>query len=143
MKHHKLKEYEIYNYDNNTLIEGFAHYMETYCDDNDNDNDNNYFSIIRKLRLVVDTGINYYGWSYKKAFNYMLKYLPYNKNDIIKEIDRYICMPSQGLCYLIGKIEIIKMRNKFLKEKKGSIKDFHHKLLINGTVSFLTLHKNR
>jgi uncharacterized protein (DUF885 family) len=143
MKHHKLKEYEIYNYNNNTLIEGFAHYMETYYDDNDNDNDNNYFSIIRKLRLVVDTGINYYGWSYKKAFNYMLKYLPYNKNDIIKEIDRYICMPSQGLCYLIGKIEIIKMRDKFLKEKKGSIKDFHHKLLINGTVSFLTLHKNR
>jgi uncharacterized protein (DUF885 family) len=140
MQHYKLEKYQIYGYNNNTFIEGFAHYMETYCEDYDDDND---YSILRKLRLVVDTGINYYGWTYEKAFNYMDKYLPNRRNDLINEIDRYICMPSQGLCYLIGKIEIIKMRDKFLKEKKGSIKDFHHKLLINGTVSFLTLHKNR
>ena len=50
-------------------------------------------------------------------------------------------MPTQGLCYYIGKIEIIRMRDEFLKEKKGTIKDFHHKLLINGAVSFITLHK--
>ena len=140
MKHYKLKPYQTYGYNNNTLIEGFAHYMEIYCEDYDENNDNDY-SILRKLRLVVDTGINYYGWSYERAFNYMNKYLPNRKNDVINEIERYICMPTQALCYYIGKIEIIKMRDKFLKEKKGTIKDFHHKLLINGTVSFITLHK--
>ena len=138
MKYYKLQNYQIYGYNNNTLIEGFAHYMETYCEDYD---DNNDLSILRKLRLVVDTGINYYGWTYEKAFNYMNKYLPHKRNDLINEINRYICMPSQSLCYLIGKQEIIKMRDKFLKEKRGTIKDFHHKLLIHGTVSFLTLHK--
>ena len=138
MKYYKLKDYQIYGYNNNTLIEGFAHYMEIYCEDYDNNND---YSILRKIRLVVDTGINYYGWTYENAFNYMIKYLPNRRNDIINEINRYICMPSQSLCYLIGKQEIIKMRDKFLKEKRGTIKDFHHKLLINGTVSFLTLHK--
>ena len=138
MKYYKLKDYQIYGYNNNTLIEGFAHYMETYCEDYD---DNNDYSILRKIRLVVDTGINYYGWTYEKAFNYMSKYLLHRRNDIINEIDRYICMPSQALCYLIGKQEIIKMRDKFLRKKRGTIKDFHHKLLINGTVSFLTLHK--
>jgi uncharacterized protein (DUF885 family) len=112
--------------------------METYCEDYD---DNNDYSILRKLRLVVDTGINYYGWTYEKALNYMESYLPDRRKDIMNEIDRYICMPSQALCYLLGKMEIIKMRNKFLKKKRGSIKDFHHKLLINGTVSFLTLKK--
>jgi uncharacterized protein (DUF885 family) len=138
MKYYKLKDYQIYGYNNNTLIEGFAHYMETYCEDYD---DNNDYSILRKIRLVVDTGINYYGWTYEKAFNYISKYLQHRRNDIINEIDRYICMPSQSLCYLMGKQEIIKMRDKFLKEKRGTIKDFHHKLLINGNVSFLTLHK--
>jgi uncharacterized protein (DUF885 family) len=138
MKYHKLEKYQIYGYNNETLIEGFAHYMETYCEDYD---DNNDYSILRKLRLVVDTGINYYGWTYEKALNYMESYLPDRRKDIMNEIDRYICNPSQGLCYLLGKLKIIKMRNKFLKEKKGSIKDFHHKLLINGTVSFLTLKK--
>ena len=69
----------------------------------------------------------------------MNKYLPHRRNDIINEINRYICMTSQALFYLIGKQEIIKMRDKFLKEKRGTIKDFHHKLLINGTVSITFL----
>jgi uncharacterized protein (DUF885 family) len=138
MKYYKLEYYQIYGYNNNTLIEGFAHYMETYCEDY---NDNNDLSILRKLRLVVETGINYYGWTHEKAFNYMNKYLPHRSNDILNEIERYICMPTQALCYVIGKLEIIKMRDKFLKEKRGTIKDFHHKLLINGTVSFITLDK--
>jgi uncharacterized protein (DUF885 family) len=139
LKHYKCEKYKLYGYENDALVEGFAHYMEIYCDDYD-ENTNDY-SILRKLRLVVDTGINYYGWSYEKAFNYMIKYLPNRRSEIINEINRYICEPSQALCYLIGKIEIIRMRDNFLKEKKGTIKDFHHKLLINGMMSFISLHK--
>ena len=30
--------------------------------------------MIRALRLVVDTGIHYYGWSYEKTINYYKKY---------------------------------------------------------------------
>lgn len=138
MKYYKIEKYKIYGFNNITLIEGFAHYIEDYLDDN---NENNYYSILRIVRLIVDTGINYYGWTYKKAFNFMLKYFPNNTDDIINEIDRYICMPGQSLCYVIGKLEIIKMRDKFLKSNKGNIKDFHHNLLINGTCSFKTIQK--
>jgi uncharacterized protein (DUF885 family) len=137
MKYYKLPKYKIYGYNNISLIEGFAHYMEMYCEDYDDIN--NEYSLLRKMRLVVDTGINYYGWSYKKALDYMTKYRPDKNEDNINEIDRYICMPAQSLCYVIGKYEIIKMRDNFIKNKKGSIKDFHHKLLINGTVSFTFL----
>ncbi len=123
--------------------EGFAHYMEIYCDNNDNNNDNdNDLSILRKLRLVVDTGINYYGWTYEKAYNYMHKYLPHRKDNNINEIERYICKPTQSLCYLIGKQEIIKMRDKFLKEKRGTIKDFHHKLLFKSHLLFSIIEDN-
>jgi uncharacterized protein (DUF885 family) len=59
----------------------------------------------------------------------------------MSDIDRYICDPSQAFCYVIGKLEIIKMRNKFIKSKKGNIKDFHQLLLINGTCSFKTIQK--
>ena len=84
----------------------------------------------------------YYNWSYKKTFNFMLRYLPSNTKDIISEIDRYICLPGQALCYVIGKLEIISMRNKFLKQNKNlTIKDFHEKLLINGTCSLSTIKK--
>jgi hypothetical protein len=76
MKFYKLPKYKYYKYFNTALVEGFAFYMETYCDDYD---DNNEFSLLRKIRLVVDTGINYYGWTYKKAYDFMKYYLP-NKN---------------------------------------------------------------
>jgi uncharacterized protein (DUF885 family) len=140
MKYHKLKTYQIYGYNNLTFIEGFAHYMEIYCDENCDDD--NYYSKLRKIRLVADTGINYYDWSYKKTFNFMKKYLSNNTKDIINEIDRYICNPGQALCYVIGKLEIIKMRDRYLKENKTkTIKDFHERLLINGTCSLYTIKK--
>jgi uncharacterized protein (DUF885 family) len=120
------------------MIEGFAHYMEIYNENKDDD----YYTILRKVRLVADTGINYYNWSYKKTYNFMKKYLPNNTDDIINEIDRYICIPSQALCYTIGKMEIIKLRDAYLKKYKNeTIKDFHHKLLINGTCSLSTIKK--
>lgn len=138
LKHYNINYYKIYGYNNNAFVEGFAHYMEIYCHDYD---DNNEYSLLRKARLVVDTGINYYGWSYKKAFNFMLKYMPKRKKDIHNEILRYICMPAQSLGYNLGKREIIKLRDKYLKKNKGTIKDFHHNLLINGITSFVYLKK--
>jgi len=139
MQEYKLEKYQIYGYDNLALIEGFAHYMEIYIPNYDDSS--NEYTILRKVRLVVDTGINYYGWTYKKALNFMNKYLPKREKDNINEISRYISMPTQALCYTLGKYEIIRLRDKFLAEKKGTIKDFHHKLLINGAVSFIYLEK--
>jgi len=141
MKHHKLKDYQIYGYENLAMIEGFAHYMEIYNENNLSETDD-YYTILRKIRLVADTGINYYNWSYKKTYNFMIKHLPNNTEDIISEIDRYICLPSQALCYVVGKLEIIKLRDAFLEKHKDlTIKDFHHRLLINGTCSLATIKK--
>jgi uncharacterized protein (DUF885 family) len=137
MKFYKLPKYKYYKYFNTALVEGFAFYMETYCDDYD---DNNEFSLLRKIRLVVDTGINYYGWTYKKAYDFMKYYLPNKKSDIKNEIERYICIPSQALSYMIGKLHILKLRDDYLK-KGGNIKDFHHLLLIEGLASFKTIDK--
>ena len=138
MEHFKVPKFKRFDYSNVALVEGFAHYMEIYCENYDDDN--NSFSLLRKLRLVVDTGINYYGWTYKQAFDYLNKYLPNKKTDNINEVDRYICNPGQALSYLIGKLHIIKLRDAYL-EKGGNIKDFHHKLLMEGLASFITIDK--
>jgi uncharacterized protein (DUF885 family) len=135
MKFHKLPKYKYYKYFNTALAEGFAFYMEIYCDNYD---DNNDMSIMRKLRLVVDTGINYYGWTYKQSLDFMKSYMPTKINDIKNEIDRYICMPTQAISYMIGKLHILKLRDDYLKNG-GNIKDFHHLLLIEGLASFKTI----
>jgi len=133
--YYKVPKYKYYNYNNIALAEGFAHYMETYIDNYD---DNNINSLIRKIRLVIDVGINYYGWTYKQSYDYFKKYIPDKDTDIKNEIERYICNPCQALTYYIGKIHIIKLRDKYLSNG-GNIKDFHDKLLKEGLASFKTI----
>ena len=92
------------------------------------------YEMFRALRLVVDTGIHYYGWSYKKALNYMLKYSSLEKNELDAEVERYICWPGQALAYKIGQMFISDLQAGYMKKPGADIKDFHDKVLENGVL---------
>jgi len=87
--------------------------------------------MIRAVRLVVDTGIHYYGWSYKKAYNYYDKYCLSSEKETDNAILRFIANPGQALTYKIGELFINNLRDKFLK-KNNDIKAFHTYFLKNG-----------
>ena len=86
--------------------------------------------MIRALRLVVDTGIHYYGWSYEKAYNYYKKYSFNGPLQLKTQILRYIALPGQALCYKIGEKIILDLKKNF----QGDIKKFHTKILENGPI---------
>lgn len=94
--------------------------------------------MLRAVRLVVDTGIHYYGWSYKKTFNYMKKHSFDTDRRIITQLDRYIAIPSQALSYKIGEKIILNLKKEF----KGDIKEFHHQLLKHGPIPLIVLIKH-
>ena len=129
----KLPLYKINCIDNDAFVEGWALYSEKF----DNINYHEYEEL-RIIRLIVDTGINYYGWSYKKAFDYMKKNISNISNyEINQEIERYICMPGQALVYKIGENFILRLKKLFIdKYKLGDIKAFHDFILEDGIVSF-------
>lgn len=133
-KYKKLPLYKIYGYQNTALVEGWAFYSEKL---DDNNNGTEEYNQLRIIRLVVDTGINYYGWSFKKAFNYMKKHLNINNDEIKQEIERYISIPSQALCYYIGYLNILYLKKLYIEKYKiGNIKDFHDFILKDGVVPF-------
>tara|TARA_B110001469_G_C9616325_1_gene306874 strand:+ start:30 stop:1610 length:1581 start_codon:yes stop_codon:yes gene_type:complete len=86
--------------------------------------------MIRALRLVVDTGIHYYGWSYDKTFKYYRKYCFDSDYQIHNQLLRYISIPTQALSYKIGERVILDLKQKF----KGRAKDFHRKILEHGSL---------
>ena len=90
--------------------------------------------MMRAVRLVVDTGIHYYGWSYQKAYNYMKRNTGLSSRECRNEVMRYIGDPGQAIAYKVGEIYIKKSRDKFLEEKRGDIKDFHEEILDKGAV---------
>ena len=72
------------------------------------------YNLHRCVRLVVDTGIHYYGWSYDKTFHYMKKNLYFQEQIIKNEIYRYICDPGQAITYKIGELFILDLDKKKL-----------------------------
>ncbi len=110
--------------------EGWALYCESLAKPN---NDYELFWIIiyslhRAIRLVVDTGIHSYGWSYEESFYYMKSRLPFSNQMIKDEIYRYIDDPGQALGYTIGAICIYHLRDLYMK-KYNDIKSFHKLIL--------------
>ena len=96
---------------------------------------------MRAGRLVVDTGIHAKGWSRQQAIDFMVENSPLHLGTIEPEIDRYIGMPGQALAYMIGRLEIVRMR-KEAEEAMGDsfdIKGFHDTVLCSGLVPLSTL----
>ena len=119
----KLSGYDAYS-------EGWGLYSETLFDYKD---DIKYYfkieyDIHRTLRLIIDTGIHYYGWDYEKCFSLMRKNLSYSDDNISKELLRYIDLPGQALTYKVGEKTLMYLRYKFL-QKGYSVKDFHKLIL--------------
>ena len=94
--------------------------------------------MIRALRLVVDTGIHYYGWSYDKTFKFYKKFSFDSDSKIKQQLYRYIANPGQAISYKIGEKIILDLKKKFKKNNKysGASKDFHERILEHGPIPF-------
>jgi uncharacterized protein (DUF885 family) len=65
---------------------------------------------MRAGRLVVDTGLHALGWSRQQAVDYLLEHTPMSAVEVGTEVDRYIAVPGQALAYLVGRLEIERLR---------------------------------
>jgi len=98
-------------------------------------------SLMRAVRLVVDTGIHALGWSREQAVAYAVDHVPMPPEFMASEIDRYIVMPGQALAYLTGKLEIERLREQ---ARRGlgpafSLPAFHAAVLDHGSLPMPTL----
>jgi uncharacterized protein (DUF885 family) len=98
----------------------------------------------RACRLVVDTGIHYFGWSRQEAIDFMTENTGLPSQNIATEVDRYIVWPGQALAYKIGELEILALR-AIAEEKLGAgfdVREFHDVVLGGGSVPLDVLERN-
>lgn len=131
----------------NAYGEGWALYSESLCNElglyDDPYSKFGYlnYQMWRAVRLVVDTGIHYYGWSRSQAVHYMRENTALSNQNIDTEVDRYIAWPGQALSYMIGELHILKLR-KEAEEKLGgkySLRDFDDVVLGEGSLPMAVL----
>jgi uncharacterized protein (DUF885 family) len=96
---------------------------------------------MRAGRLVVDTGIHAEGWTRQQAIDFFRANSPMSQGTIENEVDRYISFPGQATSYMLGRLEIQRMRREAEKAlgDRFSIKGFHDTVLGSGLVPLGTL----
>ena len=132
------------------FVEGWALYSERlglevgFYEDPYSDFGRLTYEMWRALRLVVDTGMHYFGWSRQKAIDYMAENSALTMHNITTEIDRYISWPGQALGYKMGELKIRELR-AYSKEKLGDkfdVREFHEVVLGSGAVPMNVLEAN-
>lgn len=96
---------------------------------------------VRAGRLVVDTGMHAKGWSRAEAVDYLVDNVPMPKLEINTEIDRYIAYPGQALSYMVGRLEIQRLRQT-AERALGSgfdVREFHDLVIGGGPLPLTVL----
>jgi uncharacterized protein (DUF885 family) len=99
------------------------------------------FDSWRACRLVVDTGIHHLGWSRARAIDYLLANSALTPGNVENEVDRYIADPGQALAYMVGRIELQRLRAHARQRLGGrfDVKAFHDAVLGTGGVPLSVL----
>ena len=95
----------------------------------------------RAARMVIDAGIHTKGWTREQAVNYLREHTLMPPGQVQGEVDRYISWPGQAPSYMIGRSEIMRLR-EYARTALGSkfdIRAFHDQVLEYGTVPLALL----
>ena len=89
------------------------------------------------VRLVVDTGMNAFGWSRERASDFMRENTLLSDTEIATETLRYaVDLPAQALAYKIGSLKMLELRRN-AQERLGSnfdIRRFHEWIIGSGSM---------
>ncbi|HTT81866.1 MAG TPA: DUF885 family protein [Rhizomicrobium sp.] len=124
-------------------LEGWALYSEQLADemgmyDNDPWGRIGYMhdAMFRGVRLVVDSGLHAMKWSREQAVKYYTDMLGDPDTSAITEVERYCVWPGQACGYMLGKLEILRLRDKAKAAlgAKFDIRQFHDAVLLGGAM---------
>ena len=101
------------------------------------------WDIVRSVRVALDVGLNYYGWSDEEALQFWKKHIP-NQDDIaMREIRRMKRWPAQVVTYKYGAGKLLDWQ-AYAQAQQGddfNLKDFHTQVLQHGALPFSILEK--
>jgi uncharacterized protein (DUF885 family) len=90
----------------------------------------------RALRVVIDTGLHCFGMKISEAVKLLVEEAGLEKHNAIAEVNRYTMHPTQPMSYMIGKLELMNLRNDIekLEGERFDQRWFHDQLLSYGSI---------
>lgn len=90
----------------------------------------------RACRVIIDVKIHTNEMSFDEAVAMLVDEAKLERTNAITEVRRYVQTPTQPMSYIIGKVEIQKLRDQY-KQRMGdkfNLLQFHNELLSYGTI---------
>ena len=91
-------------------------------------------TLFRAARIIVDTGLHIGDLSFDEAVEFMEQRANLPAPTARAEVGRYCSWPTQAAGYLTGCLEIVRIRERFFKERGGSLREFHDRLGRSGAL---------
>jgi uncharacterized protein (DUF885 family) len=89
------------------------------------------WDLVRSIRVPLDVGINYYGWTKAQALAFWRAHVANQEGIAEREVDRLFRWPAQVLAYKVGERELLRLR-QLAKRAGATDRDFHRLVLEHG-----------
>jgi uncharacterized protein (DUF885 family) len=121
--------------------EQLAQEMGFYADDPAGELGYVHDALLRSGRLVTDTGLHAMRWSREKAVETLSGIDGDPPAYAGQEIERYAANPGQACSYMVGKVTILRLRDKARTAlgPRFDIRQFHDALLLSGSMPLTVL----
>ena len=135
---------------NTTIIEGWALYCEQMVADQRLYPDDLFSDLrwlggekFRAARIILDVKLQTGKMTFDEAVNFLVDNFGPDTAYYQAEVRRYCLTPTQPMSYLVGKRQILELRDEYRKKmgNKYSLKDFHDKLLAEGSIPINLIQK--
>jgi uncharacterized protein (DUF885 family) len=91
-------------------------------------------TLFRAARIIVDTSLHMGEMSFDEAVEFMCSRANLPAPTARAEVARYCAWPTQASAYLTGCLEILRIRERYLAERGGTVRDFHDRLAASGAL---------
>jgi len=91
-------------------------------------------TLFRAARIIVDTSLHIGDMSFDEAVDFMHTKANLPAPTARAEVARYCAWPTQAAAYLTGCLEILRIRERFMRETGGSLRQFHDRLGASGAL---------
>jgi uncharacterized protein (DUF885 family) len=122
------------------MVEGWALYSEQLMNEKDYyaGDEVRLFQLVnllwRAVRIVLDVGLHTRGMTPSEAVEYMVEHLPIERSSAEAEVRRYCAWPTYQLCYAVGRRELLRLRDAYMKREGSAYRArrFHDELMSYG-----------
>jgi uncharacterized protein (DUF885 family) len=99
------------------------------------------FRLFRAARMIVDTSLHLGEMTIEEAVDFMSTKASLSRETAQAEVLRYCAWPTQAPSYLTGALELDRLRERWLGEDRGTLRDFHDRATASGRLPISLVEK--